>query len=111
LPQWDFIGKTGTAQAPDHRRGGKDHGWFVGTGAREPGAAPEIAVTMFLARSEHGYLASGYVAEAINFYLSRQYGQPFVHWATPRQRGPRGLPPLDPNFLSRPIVDPPKPPN
>lgn len=105
LPWWDFIGKTGTAQAPP----GRDHGWFVGTGAKEPGAPPEIAVTMFLARAEHGYTPSGYVGEVVNFYLSRKYGRPFVKWATPRFRGPRGLAPIDPLFLSRPVVDPPRP--
>jgi membrane peptidoglycan carboxypeptidase len=105
---WDFIGKTGTAQAPDYRSGGKDHGWFVGTGARELGAPPEIAVTMFLARSEHGYTASGYVGEAINFYLSRKYGKPFAKWATTRFRSENGLP-ADYIAFERPVVDPPMP--
>jgi penicillin-binding protein 2 len=105
---WDFIGKTGTAQAPDHRRGGKDHGWFVGTGAPSVGAAPEIAVTMFLARSEHGYTSSGYVGEIINFYLSRKYGKPFSKWATVRFRSEQGLP-VNYDEFNRMIVDPPKP--
>jgi penicillin-binding protein 2 len=105
---WDFIGKTGTAQAPDYRSGGKDHGWFVGTGARELGAPPEIAVTMFLARSEHGYTSSGYVGEAINFYLSRKYGKPFTKWATARFRGESGLS-VNEAVFSRPVVDPPIP--
>lgn len=104
LPEWDFIGKTGTAQAPP----GLDHGWFVGTGAREPGAPPEIAVTMFLARSEHGYTSSGYVAEVINFYLSRKYGQPFQKWSTERFRSARGLP-VDWQRFQGPVVDPPMP--
>jgi penicillin-binding protein 2 len=101
---WDFIGKTGTAQAPP----GRDHGWFVGTGAREPGAPAEIAVTMFLARSEHGYTASGYVGEAINFYLSRKYGRPYVKWATTRFRSERGLP-VDYQAFGAPVIDPPVP--
>ena len=101
---WDFIGKTGTAQAPP----GKDHGWFVGTGAPEVGAPPEIAVTMFLARSEHGYTASGYVGEVINFYLSRKYGRPFSKWGTTRFRSERNLP-VDYNAFMRPVVDPPMP--
>ena len=63
-----------------------------GTGAPEVGAPPEIAVTMFLAHSLHGYTASGYVAEAINFYLDRKYGREFERWATPRFRFLRGLP-------------------
>jgi penicillin-binding protein 2 len=107
---WDFIGKTGTAQAPDHRSGGKDHGWFVGTGAPALGAPPEIAVTMFLARSEHGYTSSGYVGEAINFYLSRKYGKPFAKWATTRFRSERGLA-INELAFSRPVVDPPMPGN
>lgn len=105
LPQWDFIGKTGTAQAPS----GPDHGWFVGTGAPEVGAPPEIAVTMFLAHSLHGYTSSGYVAEAINFYLSRKYGRPFQMFATERMRTQTGLP-VDWQAFQSPVVDPPMPP-
>jgi penicillin-binding protein 2 len=105
LPWWDFIGKTGTAQAPP----GRDHGWFVGTGAREPGAPPEIAVTMFLARSEHGYTSSGYVAEIVNFYLSRKYGRPFQKWSTERFRSAQGLP-VNWQAFQVPVVDPPMPP-
>jgi penicillin-binding protein 2 len=102
LRDWEFIGKTGTAQNPH----GEDHAWFVGMGAK-PGNEPEIAVTMFLEFAKHGYLASGYVAEAINFYLDRKYGRPFQGWATPRHRGPRGLPV---NWdMWAPIVDPPFP--
>jgi penicillin-binding protein 2 len=101
---WDFIGKTGTAQAPP----GKDHGWFIGTGAPSLGAAPEIAVTMFLARSEHGYTSSGYVGEIINFYLSRKYGKPFSKWATVRFRDEQGLPSNYEQF-NRAVEDPPMP--
>jgi penicillin-binding protein 2 len=102
LRDWEFIGKTGTAQNPPN----KDHAWFVGMGGR-PGGDTEIAVTMFLEFGEHGYLASGFVAEAINFYLDRKYGKPFQEWATPRHRLARGLPiNWDWNV---PIVDPPIP--
>ena len=104
LQNWDFFGKTGTAQNPH----GRDHAWFVGMGARAPGAEPEIAVTMFLEFAEHGYTASGYVAEAIDFYLSRRHGRPFRGWATPRHRFAAGQP-VDWNW-GAPIVDPPKPP-
>ena len=100
LRDWDFVGKTGTAQNP-----GPDHAWFVGLGGPK-GQEPEIAVTMFLEHGLHGYLASGYVAEAINFYLDRKYGRPFQGWATPRHRAPRGLPVWNWNT---PIVDPPRP--
>lgn len=104
LSNWDFVGKTGTAQNPH----GPSHAWFVGTGARAPGEPPEIAVTMFLEFAEHGYTASGYVAEAINFYLDRRYGRTFRQWATPRLRAAHGLP-YDQAALSAPIVDPPMP--
>ncbi len=103
LQNWEFIGKTGTAQNPH----GPDHAWFVGVGATEAGAPPEIAVTMFLEFAEHGYTASGYVAEAINFYLDRKYGRPFQRWATPRLRLANGLP-INWNW-SVPIADPPRP--
>jgi penicillin-binding protein 2 len=85
LRDWDFIGKTGTAQNE-----GLAHGWFVGAGGPKGGQA-EIAVTMFLQHAEHGTTPSGYVAEAINFYLDRKHGRPFQGWATPRHRLPRGL--------------------
>jgi penicillin-binding protein 2 len=105
LSNWEFVGKTGTAQNPH----GPSHAWFVGTGAREVGAPPEIAVTMFLEFAEHGYTASGYVAEAINFYLDRKYGREFRKWATPRLRAAHGLP-YDHAALAAPVVDPPVPP-
>ena len=62
---------------------------------------------MFLEFAEHGYTASGYVAEAINFYLDRKYGRPFQRWATPRLRFANGLP-VNWNF-SAPVQDPPRP--
>lgn len=103
LQRWELGGKTGTAQNPR----GPDHAWFVGTGARSPGEPPEIAVTMFLEFAEHGYTASGYVAEAINFYLDRHDGRPFEQWATPRMRLEKGLP-VGWDWLA-PVVDPPRP--
>jgi penicillin-binding protein 2 len=104
LANWEFVGKTGTAQNPH----GRSHAWFVGTGARAPGEPPEIAVTMFLEFAEHGYTASGYVAEAVNFYLDRAYGREFRKWATPRLRAAHGLP-YDYAAFSAPVVDPPMP--
>ena len=103
LRDWELLGKTGTAQNPR----GPDHGWFVGTGARAPGEPPEIAVTMFLEFAGSGAGASGYVAEAINFYLDRKYGRPFEPWATPRMRLAKGLR-IDWNW-SAPVIDPPRP--
>jgi penicillin-binding protein 2 len=105
LSDWDFVGKTGTAQNSH----GPSHAWFVGTGARAAGEPPEIAVTMFLEFAEHGYTASGYVAEAVNFYLDRKYGRPFRPWATARLRAAHGLP-YDYAALAAPVVDPPMPP-
>ena len=63
---------------------------------------------MFLAHSLHGYTASGYVAEAINFYLSRKYGRPFQMFATERMRTQTGLPVNWQDFQA-PVVDPPMP--
>ncbi len=103
LPDWDIMGKTGTAQAPS----GPDHAWFVGMGGPE-GKQPEIVVAGFLEHGQHGTEASGYVAEAINFYLDRKYGHPFQIYATPRLRGAHGLP-YSWEKLSRPLFVPPKP--
>lgn len=105
VPEWDFIGKTGTAQVPPR----PSHGWFVGTGAREPGATPEIAITMFAAHAESGAISSGIVGEAVNFYLSRKYGRPFQMYATPRISALRGVP-ANQWVLGMPVVDPPMPP-
>jgi penicillin-binding protein 2 len=105
LQNFEMIGKTGTAQAPGG--GPLDHAWFVGMGRPFEGEF-EIAVTMFLEYGHHGYLASGFVAEAINFYLSRKYGNEFQMYATPRLRFANNLP-VNWNF-SAPVVDPPMPP-
>jgi penicillin-binding protein 2 len=105
VANWDFIGKTGTAQNPH----GESHGWFVGTGAREPGAPPEIAITMFAEHAGSGAISSGIVGEAVNFYLSRRYGQPFRMFVTPRIAQLRGHP-ADFSVLNIPVVDPPMPP-
>jgi len=101
LPGWDFLGKTGTSQNPH----GEDHAWFVGIGAPF-GAEPEIVAVMLLEHGEHGYIASGVVANAINFYLSRKYGEPFERYPTPRERLPRGLD-VDWNWYLSEVVDPP----
>lgn len=102
LEDWDFVGKTGTAQNPPNPA----HGWFVGMGGPR-GSQPEIAVTAFMEFAEHGYIPSGYVAEAINFYLDRKYGHEFRGWATPRLRIARGQR-IDWNWQA-PIIDPPMP--
>ncbi len=105
LKDWDLLGKTGTAQAcAGPRCSIKDHGWFIGM-AGPPGKDPEIVAAMFLQNAEHGWTASDYVANGINFYLSRKYGKPFERYATPRERFAKGMP-VDGAWLSSPIVDP-----
>jgi penicillin-binding protein 2 len=103
LRDWDFIGKTGTAQNPPNPA----HGWFVGMGGPR-GGEMEIAVTMFLEFAETGTIPSGYVGEIVNFYLDRKYNRPFQGWATPRWRFREGLP-VQWNFFG-PVEEPPMPP-
>lgn len=105
LQNWDFMGKTGTAQACAMGRGCvlKDHAWFVGM-AGPPGRHPEIVAAMFIEHGEHGYFPSGVVANAVNFYLNRKYGRPFEPYPTPRERFPRGLP--TGNWWLEPVDDP-----
>lgn len=102
LPGWDFMGKTGTSQNPH----GPDHAWFIGIGAPF-GEEPEIVAVMLLEHGEHGYTASGVVANAINFYLSRKHGLPFERFPTPRDRLPRGLD-IDWRWYMSEVVDPPE---
>jgi cell division protein FtsI/penicillin-binding protein 2 len=102
LQHWDFMGKTGTAQACA-RCPLRDHAWFVGM-AGPTGKHPEIVAAMFVEHGEHGYFPSGFVANAINFYLDRKYGRPFEPYPTARERFPRGLPTGD--WWLQPIVDP-----
>ena len=103
LKDWDLMGKTGTAQACQGCPL-KDHAWFIGM-AGPPGKDPEIVAGIFLQHAEHGYTASDYVANAINFYLARKYNKPFERFATPRERYARGLP-VDDRWLNSPVVDP-----
>lgn len=103
LRDWDFMGKTGTAQACANCSL-KSHAWFVGMGG-PPGRRPEIVAVAFIQNGEHGYIASGIVADAVNFYLDRKYGKPFEPYPTVRDRLPRGLP-IDWKWYSSPVVDP-----
>jgi len=103
LPDWDFMGKTGTAQNPH----GDDHAWFVGIGGPW-GGEPEIVAALLLEHGQHGYEASGYVANAVNFFLSREHGRPFERYPTPRERLQHRLP-IDWRWLYSDIVDPPQP--
>lgn len=103
LKDWDFMGKTGSAQACASC-GLPDHAWFVGMGGL-PGKKQEIVAAMFIQGGLHGYVASDYVANAINFYLGRKYGKPFERYPTPRVRFPKGLP-VDTDWLYSAVVDP-----
>ncbi|HSM35353.1 MAG TPA: penicillin-binding transpeptidase domain-containing protein [Longimicrobiales bacterium] len=83
---WDFMGKTGTAQNSQ----GDDHGWFVGLGGPTDGP-PEIVAALLIEQGLHGSDVSGWVGNAVNFYLSRKHGKEFVRYATPRERYRMGL--------------------
>ncbi|HEX9106738.1 MAG TPA: penicillin-binding protein 2 [Longimicrobiales bacterium] len=108
LRNWDFMGKTGTAQNPH----GPDHGLFVGIGGPW-GGEPEIVVATLIEHGLHGAIASGYAADAINFYLDRKYGRTFDPYPTPRDRIAHNLPidwPYDSAPVGEPYVARPKPP-
>jgi hypothetical protein len=60
---------------------------------------------MFIQNGRHGYIASDFVANAINFYMSRKYGKPFERYPTPRVRFAKNLP-VDETLLNAPVVDP-----
>jgi len=83
---WDFMGKTGTAQNSQ----GDDHGWFVGIGGPKDGP-PEIVAAILIEAGLGGSDVSGWVGNAVNFYLSRKHGKEFVRYATPRERYRQGL--------------------
>ncbi len=105
LKDWDFMGKTGTAQNPH----GPDHGLFVGLGGPW-GGPPEIVVATLIEHGLHGAIASGYAADAINFYLDRKYGRPFDPYPTPRDRLAHNLPinwPYDTAPVGVPVRTPP----
>ncbi|HEX6694814.1 MAG TPA: penicillin-binding protein 2 [Longimicrobiales bacterium] len=91
LENWDFLGKTGTAQSCQGCPASTDHAWFVGM-AGPRGKHPEIVAAMFVQYGEHGYVPSGHVGNAINFYLNRKYGKPFERYPIPRDRNRLGLP-------------------
>ena len=101
LKDWDLMGKTGTAQACALGCGIPDHAWFVGM-AGPKGKSPEIVAAMFLQNAEHGYTASDYLANAMDFYLDRKYGNPYERYATARTKALKGLPF---QYAYEPIVD------
>lgn len=82
LPQWDVIGKTGTAQvislegresAKSTGRDFRDHGWFVFAAPREK---PKIAGVVFAEHSEHGYLAAPIAKHIMETFFAKQEGLP-----------------------------------
>lgn len=103
LRDWDFMGKTGTAQNPH----GPDHGLFVGIGGPR-GGQPEIVVATLIEHGLHGAVASGYAADAINFYLARKHGMPFDPYPTARDKLQHNLP-VDWDFQNSPIGQEPAP--
>lgn len=100
LKDWDIMGKTGTAQACANCSI-PDHAWFVGM-AGPKGKYPEIVAAMFLQNGEHGWGASDYVANAMDFYLDRKYGRPFERYATARSRAGANL---DFQWAYEPVID------
>ncbi|HUP90501.1 MAG TPA: penicillin-binding protein 2 [Longimicrobiales bacterium] len=102
LNHWDFMGKTGSAQSCT-RCGRPDHAWFVGMGGL-PGQKMEIVAGMFMQYGHHGWAASDYVANGINFYLSRKYGVGFDRYPTPRMKNAKGM--AIPNWAFYPMADP-----
>ena len=104
LEHWDLLGKTGTAQVcagcPI-----KDHAWFVSM-AGPPGKDPEIVTAILMEHAEHGYTASNYSVNAMNFYLDRKYNRRFERYPVPRVRFGKGLPTGD--WVYAPVVDPPR---
>ena len=80
LPQWDVIGKTGTAQviSLEGRESAKgsgedfrDHGWFVFAAPREN---PKIAGVVFAEHSKHGYLAAPIAKHIMETFFAKQEG-------------------------------------
>ena len=72
--------------------------------AAPPGREPEIVGAMLLEHGQHGATASGYVANALNFYLDRKYGRPFDPYPTPRDRAAHNLP-WDQSLTTAEIID------
>ena len=71
LEQWDWIGKTGTAQNSH----GADHAWFVGM-AGPRGGAPEVVVATLVEQGEHGSEAAQIAAKAADYYLRLKHHMP-----------------------------------
>jgi penicillin-binding protein 2 len=65
-----IAGKTGTAQAPGHQFGAKDHSWFI---SFAPFNAPKIAMCVLVENSGFGsQFAAPITHKLIRYYLTRQ---------------------------------------
>jgi penicillin-binding protein 2 len=65
-----IAGKTGTAQAPGHQFGAKDHSWFI---SFAPFNAPKIAMCVLIENSGSGaHFAAPISRKLINYFLTRQ---------------------------------------
>lgn len=77
LEHWDFIGKTGTAQAGQGRE--RVHAWFAGM-AGPRGAVPEVVVVVLVEEVGPGQggssVAAPIGAKAADFHLRRKHGIP-----------------------------------
>ncbi len=60
-------------------------------------------MAMLLEHGLHGSTASGFVADAINFYLDRKYGLPFDAYPTARDKIAHNLP-IDWSWVNAPIA-------
>jgi penicillin-binding protein 2 len=102
IEHWDFMGKTGTAQACTNCSL-PDHGWFAAVGG-PPDGNPDIVAVLFLEYGLSGSRTSNTVGNAVNFYLNRKYGRAFERYPVPRERSALNLP-VDWAYLARPILD------
>ena len=82
IPEYDVIGKTGTAQvislagraaAEGTEMDLRDHGWFVFAAPRDN---PQIAGVVFTEHSEHGYLAAAIAKHIMETFFAKREGRP-----------------------------------
>ncbi|MEO5929903.1 MAG: penicillin-binding protein 2 [Candidatus Kapaibacterium sp.] len=65
-----IAGKTGTAQAPGHKQGAKDHAWFI---CFAPFDKPQIALCVLVENVGFGGTYSAPIArKLVRYYLTRQ---------------------------------------
>jgi penicillin-binding protein 2 len=75
LELWDIIGKTGSAENPQSRRGEAEvHSWFIGM-AGPWGKPPEIVIAVLVEHGGSGSATAAPIAsKAADFYLRKKYG-------------------------------------